>query len=184
MYIVYFIVAPERTKSFYVGMTSKGLSIRMGQHRSAAMRGLKSPLYSCMRKHGIENFLIYGIKQYDTKEECCKSEIEMIAHFRQEGLPLLNLADGGQVGFVLPEERKEEWKAKLSKARQGAKPALGMKHTEENKKFFSECSKRRKLRYPNLDVTKVGFTEANKVCGISKTHYYRLLKRASSNETS
>jgi hypothetical protein len=94
---------------------------------------------------------------------------------------LLNLADGREGGYVIPEASKEAWKAKLSLARQGRKPALGMKHTEENKNFFSECSKRRKLLYPTLDVTKVGFIEANKTCGISKTHYYRLLKRAKGN---
>ena len=41
-----------------------------------------------------------------------------------------------------------------------------MKHSEENKRFFSECAKRRKTRYAgNLPST---FKEASKLLGISK----------------
>ena len=57
-----------------------------------------------------------------------------------------------------------------------------MKHTEENKKFFSECTKRRILLYPNLSVTKLSFKEAKEQFEISKTHYYRLLKRPKNND--
>lgn len=163
-------------------MTKKKLSNRFAAHKFAAKKGLKSPLYCAMRKYG--DFIIVLVEEFETKESCYLAEIRYIKEARESGIAIYNLADGGQCGYVLPEERKEEWKTKLSKARQGAKPALGMKHTEENKKFFSECSKRRKLRYPDLDVTKISFTKANRLCGISKTHYYRLLKRAKSNDLS
>jgi hypothetical protein len=71
----------------------------------------------------------------------------------------------------------------LSQARQGRTPALGMKHSDENKRYFSECSKRREPKYPK-QVTEIPFKEASEKYGISKTHYYRLLKRAGLNETS
>lgn len=58
-----------------------------------------------------------------------------------------------------------------------------MKHTEENKRFFAECNKRKVPTYPNLDF-KLGFKKNNELYGISKTHYYRLLKRAESNDLS
>ncbi len=183
MYTVYFIVS-DKTTSMYIGMTGKSLSTRMAQHRHAARSGKKSPLYDCMRKYGPENFLIAIREELETKEECQQAEIYWIAHARKENWKILNLADGGDGGYIVPPEKKDAWRAKLSIARKGRKPALGMKHTEENKKFFSECSKRRKPLYPNLDVTKMGFTEANKFCGISKTHYYRLLKRAKTNDLS
>lgn len=180
MYTVYFIVS-SKTNYLYIGMTSKQLSVRMAQHRHAANKGKKSPLYNCMRKHGVENFMIATRDTFETKEECQQSEKDWITLARKEDWKLLNLADGGEGGYVVPEHLKDEWRAKLSKARQGRKPALGMRHTEENKKFFAECNKRKVPNYPNLDFS-LGFTKNNKLYGISKTHYYRLLKRAKSNE--
>ena len=182
MYTIYFIVS-EKTSYLYIGMTKNSLRIRMAQHRHSALRGKKSPLYDCMRKHGVNNFLICVGDTFETKEECQQSEIHWIAHARKESWKLLNLANGGEGGYVVPEASQEAWKAKLSKARQGRKPALGMKHSEENKKFFAECNKRKVPTYPNLDFS-LGFTKNNKLYGVSKTHYYRLLKRANSNEVS
>lgn len=183
MYTVYFIVS-EKTSFLYIGMTSRSLPTRLAQHRHAAKIGKKSPLYACMRKHGSDNFLICIRDTFDTKEQCQQSERDWIAFGRKEGWKLLNLADGGDGGYVIPEASKEAWRAKLSIARQGRKPALGMKHTEENKKFFSQCGKRRRLLYPDLDTTIIGFREAKELYGISRTHYYRLLKRAKSNDLS
>lgn len=182
MYTVYFIVS-DKTSSLYIGMTKGNILRRMAQHKHAAKQGKKTPLYCCMRKYGIENFLIVIRDTFETKEECIQSEKDWIAFARKEGWKLLNLADGGEGGYVVPEHLKDEWKAKLSKARKGRKPALGMRHTEENRKFFSECNKRKIPTFPNLDFS-LGFTKNNKLFGVSKTHYYRLLKRAKSNDLS
>lgn len=181
MKYLYYIVS-NKTNYIYIGITNN-LSKRFASHKCAARAGKKSPLYNCMRKHGIDNFLIVLVKEFETEEQVREAEINAISFARLNNWKILNVADGGQGGYVVPNSFKEEWKLKLSKARQGKKPALGMKHSEENKKFFSECSKRRIKLYPNLDFT-LGFLENNKLCGISKTHYYRLLKRAKSNELS
>lgn len=186
MYTVYFIVS-EKTSYLYIGMTGKKRSLRMAQHRHAAKSGKKSPLYDCMRKHGPENFLMVIRDVFPTKAECQKAEREWITTARKEGWKILNLADGGEGGYVVPEHRKDEWKAKLSKARVGRKPALGMKHTDDNKKKFSEVSKsywETQDTYSAEEVAEYSFKEANKLFGISKTHYYRLLKRAESNDLS
>lgn len=182
MYTVYFIVS-EKTSYLYIGMTGKKRSLRMAQHRHAAKTGKKTPLYDCMRKHGPDNFIMVIRDVFPTKEECQQAEREWIATARKEGWKILNLADGGEGGYVVPEHLKDEWKAKLSKARQGRKPALGMKHTEENKKFFAECNKRKIPKYPE-EITSLSFKEAQAKYNISKTHYYRLLKRAESNDLS
>lgn len=169
--------------SYYIGMTSQTIEKRFVQHKSAAKRGVKSPLYDCIRKYGVDSFRIRSCAWFKSIEECRAHEIKLISEARlNKENKLLNLADGCEGGYVIPETSKEAWKTKLSKARQGAKPALGMKHSEENKRFFSECSKRRKLLYPNLDVNKCGFKEAKNLYGISKTHYYRLLKRVKIND--
>jgi len=167
----------------YIGMTSKSITQRWSGHKHAAKIGKKSKLYDAMRSYGNDVFSLSEIASYQYKEDCCKAEIEAIRFNREIGFNLYNLADGGEGGYVVPEHLKDEWKAKLSKARQGRKPALGMKHTEENKKFFAECNKRKVPTYPNLDFL-LGFTKNNRLYGISKTHYYRLLKRTESNDLS
>lgn len=184
MYTVYFIVS-EKTSYLYIGMTSKRLSTRMAQHRHAARSGKKSPLYDCMRKHGPENFLIAVRDIFDSKEECQQSEIDWIAFARKENWKILNLADGGEGGYVVPEASREAWIANMSKAqsKRTKQPALGMKHTEENKRFFAECNKRKVSKYPK-DICSLSLKEAKEKFNISKTHYYRLLKRAKSNDLS
>jgi group I intron endonuclease len=174
----------EKTNSVYVGMTKNKLSTRLIQHKFKSRKGTKSPLYDCMRKYGEDNFIFVLRDKFETIEECQEAEIYWIKFARENNWKLLNLADGGNGGYVIPEDKKENWKLKLSKARQGRQPSLGLKHTEENKKYFSECSKRRKLLYPTLNVLEVGFKEAKETFGISKTHYYRLLKRAKANDLS
>lgn len=160
----------------YIGMTKNNYLRRFSQHFSAARRGLKSPLYDAIRKYGEKNFSIEVIEEVETKQECCKKEIAFITNSDN----LYNLASGGEGGFTV--SNLKDWKEKLSKARQGRKPALGMKHTEENKKFFSECVKRKRLLY---DVTLPNsFKEAKQLLGISKTHYYRLVKRAKGSDLS
>jgi len=99
-----------------------------------------------------------------------------------------NVHKGGEIGNFLPEgERKEAWRTKLKLARVGRKPALGMKHSEENKKLFSKVSNEywdSQEKYNSEKVLSVGFSESNKLYGISKTHYYRLRKRALEEATS
>lgn len=179
MYYLYYIVS-EKTNFIYIGITYN-LKYRWANHKCSAKRNVKSPLYDCMRKHGINNFLMVLVNEYQTREEAQQAEIKEIKLAREKQWKILNVADGGEGGYVIPEDKKSEWVTKLRVARKGKTPALGMKHTEENKKFFSECNKRKVLRYPTLDFS-LGFTKNHKLYGISKTHYYRLLKRIKSNE--
>ena len=160
----------------YIGMTGSSLNKRMSGHKCAANLGKKSKLYDAIRSYGFDNFSIEAIQTFETKQECCEAEIKAIAS-RDD---LYNLASGGEGGFTV--SNIEEWKKKLRAKRAGRKPALGMKHSEENRKFFSACTKRKKLLYDvELPAT---FKEANTLLGISRTHYYRLVKRARSNEPS
>lgn len=175
MYQLYRI-ANTRSGRSYIGMTKVGYKRRFVQHLSAAKRGVKSPLYDAIRSYGKDLFVVELIEEVDTKQECCEKEIALISAEQN----LYNLASGGEGGFVI--SNVEEWKQKLREKRKGRRPALGMKHTDENKKFFSECSKRRKLLY---DVALPDtFKEANTLYGISKTHYYRLVKRAKASDLS
>lgn len=176
MYYVYIIESLVSDK-YYIGYT-KDYKLRWNSHKHAS-KCVKSKLYNHMRKYGIGNFELILIDRFFTKEEAIRFEISLIS---LDDNNCLNLAPGGEGGFTI--SNIEGWKNKLSAIRQGAKPALGMKHTEENKKLFSSAGKKRWdiYRRYSLDVLNYSFKEANKLYGISKTHYYRLLKQNKSNE--
>lgn len=181
MYKVYYLVSYS-TNWYYIGITKNSLKTRFTQHKSSARRGVKSPLYDCMRKY--EDFLIVLKKDFLSHEEACNLEILLIEEARASGHKILNLAKGGEGGFVIPEKGLESWKDKLRAKRKGRKPALGMEHTEENKKLFSDVSKKYWFTQDTYDVKKVcsvSFKEARDKHGISKTHYYRLKRSLSSD---
>ena len=139
-----------------------------------------------MNKYGFDNFIIEEINSFKNKEECCTFEIDTITFFRENNIPNYNLHSGGTLGYSMKEDdRYEEWKNKLSVKRQGRKPALGMKHTEDNKKLFSDVSKKywdTQDVYDMNAICKLSFKEAKEQYGVSKTHYYRL-KRGSHSDT-
>lgn len=178
----------KETGKEYYGISKNAIKRRYS-HVASAKRGIKTPFYSAVRKHGWSGFDFEILYCDLSEEEASCLEIRMIAESKEKGQSY-NLHLGGHIGFDVntkTEIEVNEWKSKLSKARQGRQPALGMTHTEDNKKVFSESGKRRwdmYGRYPD-DVISLSFTEANKKYGISKTHYYRLRKaRALCNEQS
>ena len=169
--------------SVYVGITRTSLNARFRAHRCCAKRGIKTPLYDSMRAKGSEKFSIHLVAEFETEEQMLNAEKELIAYHRNIG-KCYNILDGGSSYF--PIKNLDAHKERLKAARVGRKPALGMKHTEENKQFFSECGKARwdlYGRYPR-EVLNHSFIEANNKFGISKTHYYRLRKLAEINDLS
>lgn len=174
MITVYKIVNKVNNKEYF-GIT-RNLNARWNNHKLAS-KSKNTPLYTAIRKYGLDNFSIVPLVFCGTWEYACEVEIALIKAYSEA----YNLAPGGSGGFVVP--NKSEWLAKLRAARQGAKPALGMKHSEKTKKLCGEFSKLRwdmYGRYDPLEVLKYKFLEANKLFGISRTHYYRL--RNKSNE--
>lgn len=139
MYSLYRIVNKKSDK-VYIGITKVGLSRRFSQHKYSAKSGKKSKLYDAIRAHGPDSFSIELLETFDTQQEACNSEIELIAKFDN----LYNLAAGGEGGFNIT--NVEEWKQKLRLARKGKKPFLGGKHSEETKRKCAEASAARWAR--------------------------------------
>lgn len=163
--------------SIYVGMT-KDMSKRWITHKCSSRQNKQSSLYAAIKKYGVENFVMEKVNVFFSKQDCCDAEINAINFFKENKIKNYNQHPGGAGGFCVPEDKKDVWVTKLKTKRGGRKPALNMKHTEENKKLFSECSKKRwKLygTYPK-EVIEYSFVEAREKYGISKTHYYRLKK--------
>lgn len=181
MYYMYHLSSVNQD-AYYIGITSN-MKSRLNSHKRSAKSGRKSLLYDSMRAYGIDSYEMIRMAEFETWQEACEREKETLAEARAAGHILLNLADGGEGGYVVPDSIKDEWRKKLSEARQGRKPALGMKHSEENKKIFSECGKKRweGKTYPP-EVIDIPFQESHELHGISKTHYYRLLKQAKTND--
>jgi len=163
------------TGKFYIGYTNNPKS-RIATHKHAASSGKKSKLYDNIRKYGFGSFNFEIVFQSTVRQVALDKEVEMI---NLDDKLSLNLALGGEGGYVVPDEKKEEWRAKLSAARKGKKPALGLKHTDATKAMSSIAGKKRwdiYGRYPD-NVVDFSFKEATANFGISKTHYYRLKKQ-------
>lgn len=174
MITVYKIIN-QINKKEYFGIT-RNLTLRWRGHRFSS-KTKRTPLYTAIRKYGLDNFKIVPLVYCGTWEYACEIEMKLI----QANPDSYNLAPGGNGGFVVPNDRKEEWILKLKRARKGATPFLGRKHSEETKKVCGEYGKYRwdlYGRYDSKEILKLGFTEANKKFGISKTHYYRLRNKS------
>jgi len=173
--VMLYIISSNESTKFYIGITNN-VKRRINTHRLSS-KTKNTKLYSWMRKY--TDWELKLVNTYSTREEANQEEIFWISFGRSVGWNLLNISDGGEGGFCVKDI--EGWKSKLSEKRLGRKPALGMKHSDENKKYFAECAHRRweGKTYPN-NIISYPFKEANEIFGISKTHYYRL-KRASGN---
>ena len=182
MYKLYYIVSPS-TNGYYIGITKQSLEDRFYGHKYSSKSGSTLPLYNAMRKYN--DFCIVLISEFSAKETCCEAEKIHISTSRDNKHNLYNISSGGDIGFQVDRIDKEAWITKLKGKRTGRKPFLGCTHSEENKKFFVECNKKRwdlHGRYP-VSVITLSFKDAHGQYGISKTHYYRL-KRAGNNELS
>jgi group I intron endonuclease len=168
----------------YYGIT-KNIHTRTSAHKSAAKRGAKSPFYCSVRKYGWECFELSILHSNLPQEDASKLEIALIATDDR----CYNLHLGGKIGFdirLLPEERLRSLKEKLRAGRKDRKPALGMKHTELNRKLFADVSRKywdSQETYTWEDIKNLSFQKASKQFGISKTHYYRLRKRHGTNDS-
>lgn len=172
-----YIIRSDNSSKFYIGITNNP-SRRIATHKHAA-KHKRTRLYDWIKKHKDWELVI--VNEYSSREEAKNDEIFWISFGSKNGWPLLNLAKGGEGGFVVTDI--EDWKSKLRAARKGRTPALGMKHNQATKEF---CSKKSREYWDSqetydISVTTIPFKDARKRYGISKTHYYRL-KRAASSE--
>lgn len=176
MYKIYEISSTESDK-LYFGMTKNSLNQRFWQHKDKVNKGSTTKAYNWMRKY-IDSISIILLYEFENKEKAMAKEIELINKYKDK---VINIAPGGEGGFVVT--NIEDWKAKLRLARQGRKPALGLKHSEENKRKFAEATSNREPKYPIQEVIQLTFKEAKQKYGISKTHYLRLRRKYGSGIT-
>lgn len=131
----------------YVGVSSQ-FEVRMKRHELDARNGkLDYPVYRAMRKYKHETKIIFRSDDY---EEVLQKEIDTIKEYREKGVEVYNLTDGGQ--GHLGHKMNKEARRKLSKSRTGyvmpestkeklRKINLGSKRTPEVRKKMSKALK-------------------------------------------
>lgn len=147
--LVYAVRRYDSPEFRYVGITTKTVAVRRGQHLKAARSGRKSPFYDWLRKNDSDREEVYfqpmELVMGTELEELGAAEQRWIADLRANGHRLLNLSDGGlgPRGHAWTEEQR---KAAGDRAR-GRKrafvptgpdhPSWGQRRTDEQKARWS-----------------------------------------------
>ncbi len=146
--MIYFIytITNIKTGQTYIGFT-KNPENRWKRHRNEAM-DLNSKnryyIHKAIYKHGIENFEFKIINRANGRAKIKALEIATIKEFKEKGIKLYNLTDGGDGANGLKYTRKQlkQMSERMKGRFDGDKnPFFGKRHTEETKKIISEKRK-------------------------------------------
>ena len=116
------------TDDFYIGSTTQMLCQRMRKHRhnSKYIDYQTIPLYKSFHEHGIDNFYIELIEQYD----CCNKE-ELTAkegHYIRELNPSLNKVIIGRTKQEYRKDNEEKYKIQQQQYRNNNKDVIRERH--------------------------------------------------------
>ena len=131
---------------FYIGITND-FKRRKGEHLQSVKKSCKYPVYNKINKLQREEGYILNmqiVKENLTIEEANKLEIETIKDYKEKGIKLYNLSEGGggRLGFKVV--FTDEWKQKLKDAKKKQyedgyiNPSKGIKFSEDRLKQMSE----------------------------------------------
>jgi len=120
--LVYSLTSPSGKR--YIGQTVQSLTARWWQHRHNAKRGVKSHLYTAMRKYGADQFMVREVWRCDSRDHLDVMEEHFVAAFGD-----YNLKAGGTSGYRHSAETLE----KMSAAKRGKKLSA------ERRKAMSEA---------------------------------------------
>lgn len=183
-YILYVHQSPN--DKYYIGITCCGVVRRW---RADGSGYFKCPyFYNSIKKYGWNNFRHFVIKTGMTRAEAEESEINLIKQYRDKGLYLYNISNGGNVAFAgipLSEEHKKkisnsnkgrppthmsaDGKRRLIESLKGNKHALGYHHTQETKDKLGSLFKGRKLK-PFSEQHKQRISESKKGKPLTEEH--------------
>lgn len=130
----------------YIGITNS-LRSRLKQHKSRARRGINTPLYAAIRKHGANNITMTPLVVGDTAY-IADLEVAAIARFQTRDRRYgYNVSLGGELSPMASEETRLKMRAtirtpEVRAARRAA--VLGIKRSDETKKNISDAKKLRR----------------------------------------
>lgn len=126
---VVYLIESDLTEMCYVGRT-KNATIRWKDHKRFAERSSKkTPLYCCMRKHGVENFKMTILETFKDEESTIAGETKWIQRLKTEGRMLLNCDEGGFGG--VGRKHSEETRVKLRRSFESRTPEIREKMKEK-----------------------------------------------------
>ena len=115
-------------------------------------KGSGTRLKQAFSEYGRDKFHTSVLEWCDTKEELCKAEKKWIAFYKEKGIELYNVGEGGEGGNMvdwesLPAQKRQEINEKNRQAHIGSKNGFfGKHHTAETKRLLRE--KNKKNKYP------------------------------------
>lgn len=120
MYQVYKIINIINNK-IYIGYTQRLLKVRLRDHFLKAKKGSLSSLHKAIRKYGKDNFNIFLIENFITKQDMIQGEIFYIKKYNtyksQYGYNDTAGGDGGNTNSGKKFNKK--WRIKISKSQAG-----------------------------------------------------------------
>ncbi len=126
----------------YVGKTIKSLEHRLRLHLCDAKRE-NNHRANWIRKCLSEGYAPTIQLIEEVGGDGCEKEMYWIKFFREEGLNLVNVTDGGD--GIIGYRHSHESRAKMSLAQMGNKKWLGRHHSQEYKSRMSQLLKNRKF---------------------------------------
>lgn len=144
MYKIY-IIKNTVNKKLYIGQTKQALRTRFVGHKTKSNNGSKSAIHCAMRLHGIENFTIELLYEYQTLEEVNQKEIEYIKQFNSMAPNGYNILKGGDCAPRNIGPFTAEHKNKLKDAhKKSCKPIIQFKI--ETGEFIKEWESGKELK--------------------------------------
>ena len=108
----------------YIGQSAYDLHTRAIRHRYASQTGSKLRFHQAIRKHGFEAFKWQVLFEHSDRALVLKKEEAFIIEYQSMKFELgYNSCAGGTGGFVVPEEKYDEWLTKITARSQGKRNA-------------------------------------------------------------
>lgn len=133
-----YICTNQINNACYIG-TTNNIDKRFTSHKSKSKTG-NFYLYRAIRKYGFENFTFEVSEIYSSNQEVKLVEIYWIARFKEFGIKLYNLTNGGEgaLGWV-PDEN---WRKKRSAHMSGKNnPMFGKRQSQKTKDKISDTKR-------------------------------------------
>ena len=130
----------------YIGQTTRSLNKRKAEHLAHAQNGVKTHLYSAIRKYGEHNFIFEEICKANDKQTLNELEIYYINKYNSIECGY-NMVDGGNNNVMFIPEVKNRHAEKLRSPETRKNISEGMKRyrkthpfTEEHRRKLSESA--------------------------------------------
>jgi group I intron endonuclease len=114
----------------YIGYTTRTLNQRWKSHLTSMRQGSKFRFHCAIRKYGVDNWVLQILYENENIEICKEKEEEMIALY-ETFVKGYNATFGGTGGWVVPEEKYESWKQKISEKNTGSNNSNSINITNE-----------------------------------------------------